>query len=252
MLYRQDEAPPVYEQGTIFWNVVAARYYYSVTGQFVSNSIVREILDASLAGNADAISKLAALVSSNQISPETWLSAFQQQIKMEYLRQYGLGVGGFGRMGASEYGQVGRMLKDQYAFARDFMGDLAGLSEAQIRVRMELYISSARQAYEKGNATALGIPGDGVPFWPGDGSSECGANDACQWRWNPIFDENGVLIYWEGYWDLDPGVSEHCATCLERNSNSPFIIEVASTERVLAYIVDHDQSYVIGKDIARV
>lgn len=225
LIIRQDEDPPIFETGVIFWSASAAQYYNTATGQFVSNAAIREVIEPSIAGNAPAISRLAELVSSGQLSPADWLIQFQQQIKLEYLRQYALGYGGFNQMGSSEYGSIGRMLKDQYGFARNFMNDLGNLSEAQIRARMELYINSARQAYERANAKAQGVPAN-VPFWPGDGSSECGTNDKCRWRWNPILDSNGDLLYFEGYWELDPGVMEHCATCLERNTNSPFIINV--------------------------
>jgi len=81
------------------------------------------------------------------------------------------------------------------------------LHEAQILARSDLYTASARQAFERANMRAHGIPE--LPAQPGDGSTICKTRDRCHWEYEQV--EGG----WNCTWVLDPA-AEHCETCLER------------------------------------
>lgn len=84
---------------------------------------------------------------------------------------------------------------------------------AQVRARSQLYINSARQAYERAKARALGVPD--LPAYPGDGSTVCKSNCACSWRLEPIYDDDDNLIGWNAFWEL--GAADHCPDCIQRS-----------------------------------
>jgi len=75
------------------------------------------------------------------------------------------------------------------------------------------YAGSVKQAYWRGKAGSLPLP-----FYPGDGSSECLGNCYCRWRIDWLDEANGDA---DAYWEL--GASEdHCQTCPSRNAANPY------------------------------
>lgn len=63
-----------------------------------------------------------------------------------------MGVGGQGNLTPREYGILGAELKRQYQYLRGFSKELTtnGMSEAQFRSRLQMYVQNARNAYERG------------------------------------------------------------------------------------------------------
>jgi hypothetical protein len=209
------------------WSQSARRYKDSETGRFMSRDRIQEFVDASLAAGRQVSDVLATMVSDGSITPEAWNNGMRQEIKDEYIRQYILGRGGRDQMDASDWGSVGGSIRDQYKFLEGFLAEIEGeqLSEAQIRARAAMYIESAREAFEKGNAKSVGVPVDQLPAVPGDGSTVCLTNCRCRWDYRPIV-EDGEVIGWNCFWILNPG-AEHCTTCQDRAAEwSPFVIMV--------------------------
>jgi len=85
---------------------------------------------------------------------------------------------------------------------------------AQVKARSQLYLNSARQAYERANARAMGAPD--LPAYPGDGSTICGVSCACGWRLKQVFDDDGNPAGWEAYWEID-SAAENCPDCIQRS-----------------------------------
>lgn len=188
------------------WNEKAARYMW-VNGKsrFLSRAQVMSWVDASLKASAQATSTLAQLAHDKMLAPRDWETAMRREIKDEYIRQYLLGRGGRSQMTQRDWGKVGSMLKEQYGYLSGFAGDIAqgNLSEDQIRARSEMYVNSAREAYESANGVVAKAWGADEESWSVDPSVEnCGDCLAYQAEgWKPL-----------GYFPLPGDGSTQCLT----------------------------------------
>lgn len=197
------------------WNHKTSRYYDTETGRFVSIRTVRKNLEKSLVASKDVTGDLAFLVADGQLSPAEWNRRMRAELKGEYIRQYLLGRGGIEQMKPRDWGSIGGMLREQYAFLDNFTTELGGLSEGQIKMRMAgrheraaMYANSAREAYERafgrsnvdrgateerwvlGNAehcddcvalAAMGwVPIGTIGQYPGGGGTRCLTNCKCR------------------------------------------------------------------------
>ena len=142
------------------------------------------------------------------ISIQQWQLDFRQHLKDIYRNEYLLARGGRAAMTQSDWGKLGAMLKKQYGYMNRFGEDLkAGkLTEGQAKARAEMYFKSARQAYERGRESGLGMPP--LPAHPGDGSTVCLSNCQCHWDIRDTEEE------WLATWTL--GAAEHCPDCVQR------------------------------------
>jgi hypothetical protein len=133
---------------------------------------------------------------------------FKQEVKDLYIAAAWTARGSVEATSQADYGRVGRMLRDQYGFAGDFLGEIrqGNLSLAQVKARAGLYVSSSRQALEAVGAAQEGMPS--LPAMPGDGSSICKAQ--CHCRWDIVKVAGGF----DCTWVVTAG--ESCATCVGR------------------------------------
>ena len=168
------------------WNESSHRYHDAATGRFMARTevlgYVQQSLDSArtapastLQGgvNSSGTDLLSNLVGNGMMNPRDWHEMMREEIKREYIREYMLGRGGRGSMTQADWGSVGGMLADQYRYLKDFakLVSEGKLSEAQIRARSAMYINSAREGFERGQARAFGIPE--LPAYPGDGQTIC-------------------------------------------------------------------------------
>lgn len=208
------------------WLDSARRYYNDDTKRFMSRQDALGRVEASLNNGRNQVDTLADFVANGQIDPNDWRSQMQMQIKDEYIRQYMFGRGGRNRMTPSDWGSIGGMLAEQSPFLNAFTAEIeAGLlSEGQISTRAQMYINSAREAYERGKSISYGIAYGALPAYPGDGSTVCLTNDQCSWTIVQIQDENGSITGWECYWTLSPDAA-HCTTCVTNATQwNPYIL----------------------------
>lgn len=136
--------------------------YRSDRGRFVSRLQARAYIDRSISASKNVVGDLAGLAGKGEISPGDFRERMKAEIKGEYIRQYLLGRGGLGSMTPADWGSLGGMLKSQYTpYLQGFYDDLrkGDLSEAEIARRAQMYISSARQAYERGHLKTMGANG---------------------------------------------------------------------------------------------
>ena len=222
------------------------RYRDTDTGRFLSLEAVREFVDQSLAGSRDAVGDIAQLVADGRLSVGDWQNRMRQEIKEEYIRQYLLGRGGRNVMGAADWGSVGGMLADQFRYLRGFAEDVetGDLSAGRIAGRSKMYVNSAREAFERGNARAQGIPNGALPAFPGDGTTICLTSCRCFWEIVPVADG------WNAYWRTTP--AEHCQTCLDRSSAwNPYHVPLEGRVQLpkrRKYAPDHKWKHVGGCD----
>ncbi|MEO8608901.1 MAG: hypothetical protein ABI690_13500 [Chloroflexota bacterium] len=183
------------------------RYRDTETGRFVPRATVVRYSELSIIAGSDAAADLAALVSSGQISPADWEQLLRQEIKATFIQEAIVGRGGRASMTPSDWGTVGRALRDQYAYLDGFRQDIEDglLSEAQIRARSHLYFLASKAAFERGQAAAWGIDLPGYPTV----DTICQTGDKCYWNIRRI-DDRTVLASWVRT------AAESCATCLQR------------------------------------
>lgn len=193
------------------WEDETRRYRDQTTGRYMARSQVMSYVEESLAASGDASGALGTLAGEGRLSPADFARLGREEIKQEYLRQYMLGRGGRAAMMPSDWGTVGQQIKGQYAYFKTFAEEVASgkLSPEQISARMKMYSASARQAYETAhekNAKALGMDEErwllgavmtehcedceaymaegwqplGTFPEPGDGSTQCLTNCACE------------------------------------------------------------------------
>lgn len=87
------------------------------------------------------------------------------------------------------------------------------LHEAQIAARSKMYFNSAREAYERGKARALGAPT--MPAYPGDGSTACLTNCRCMWDYQQGTKDGQPV--WNCYWNIQGPDDANCVDCLDRH-----------------------------------
>lgn len=184
------------------------QYRNSVTKRWVSHDEVLEYVDTIITGGAIQGDQAASLYLSGQLSAADFGVAFKQELKYSWLQQGILGKGGRDQMDFSDWGYIGRQLRDEYELIDGFVVTLDNLSEAQIRARAANYFRASRAAFERGYVRSFGIPD--LPAYPADGSSICMNGDGCRWI---IIEREGAGNF-DCYWTL--GATEHCPTCIDR------------------------------------
>jgi len=175
------------ERPTYYWDAAVARFR-SGSGRFVSAATVRRLSRKMEQAGFVEVASLASRVHGGSISVPTWDAAMREQIKREYLRQYMLGRGGRSAMSFADWGRCGQMLRTQYrTYLSRFGADIAAgkLSEAQIAARAQMYVESAKQAYERGRLEANRVAGYDLCHWQPEYGVEncpdCLAFDAMGW-----------------------------------------------------------------------
>jgi hypothetical protein len=192
------------------WDDRSKRYRDTSTGRFLSHRKALELRDAYIDTKKAEAAKLARQLANGDIRLGRWQMDMMGLSKKTYQNEYGLAVGGRYNMTPADNGWIGSQMKQQYRYLDKFAADIRSenLSEKQIATRAQMYVDSARQAFERGHATNLGLPK--LPQYPGDGATVCLTNCQCHWD---IQDEGD---HWACTWTL--GQAEHCPDCVDNST----------------------------------
>lgn len=191
------------------YDAASRRYRNEATGRYLSPSQVRGYGERFMDLQRLAVRGLAEGLQAGTLTVSEWESHMTAQVRAAHLDQALLGRGGREMMTLSDWGRVGAAIGQQNAYLRGFVAEVAkgNLSGPQIGARALLYIGASRASYERGHAAAHGAE---LPAHPGDGSTPCGANCRCEWR----FEETpGGLT---ATWVLGGVETEHCEECPQR------------------------------------
>lgn len=213
-----EESPWTYDQRS-------RRYRHTETGRFIGQRQMVDLRDQFVAAKRDTGTNLAQQLGRGDITIQQWELEMRRNVKTAFVDEYVLGKGGRNAMTQSDWGTVGRMVKDQYQFAHQFARDIADgkLSQAQIEARSRLYFESATQAYERGRVASYGAPT--LPAYPGDSSTRCRANCKCNWSIEETETE------WRCTWQLTPS-AENCPDCQENARRwSPLVLSKSGRSR---------------------
>lgn len=128
------------------WDKKAGQYRYTDTKRFVSREAFLSITRRQISYSEKQIADLNNKLVKGEISLRRWQSDFAQNLKSLHIRQAIVTKGGVDRMTDADFLRVGRSLKTEYRYLKDFAKDIkAGkLSEAQIKARSKLYLENSR------------------------------------------------------------------------------------------------------------
>ena len=212
------------------WDRETFRYVDVDTGEPLDPDEVLNALDDSLDYSLAAARQIAVEIDSGDLHPTDAERQFHNELDAAYIRQWMLGKGGKDNMTLSDWFIIGTLLAVQYRFLKRFMNALNNplqvMPVGEINRRLDMYIDSSRQAFERGKALAFGIPQ--LPAYPGDGSTLCLTRCKCHWEIHPVSSPDPRLSGWNCYWRL--GIAEHCETCLRREAAwAPLFVSVDGT-----------------------
>ena len=199
------------------WDDTSKRYRNSKSGQYIGIKSMNGLRDEFIVQQKGITDGFAASLRSGDITLSQWEKSMRKTIKDTYIDMYSMGAGGRNSLSQKDWGKIGSMVKEQYGkdgYLKGFYDSIASgnMSEGQIAARSRMYINSANESMWKGITNDLPTkPGQNypLPFYPGDGSTECMTNCLCQWDIIPT--DNGYDCYWR------LSSAEHCPTCISRS-----------------------------------
>jgi hypothetical protein len=164
------------------WRDKIAQFWNATVGKLVPRWQVNRWVTASIA--AVPVGDWADQLAAGTLDVGTWQDQMRGEIKREILRQYLIGRGGLDNMSPLDYGSCGGMCGDQFRYLDNFAKEIAAgnLTKGQIRRRSEMYINSAREAFERAKERAAAEAGLNEVRWFLDPSPEvehCHGNPGC-------------------------------------------------------------------------
>lgn len=138
-------------KGSVYrWNATANRYV-DAKGRFVSPAVLRAEIDKALASATVRARTLAESLRAGQITLDDWELGMRALSKDVHLYSAAAAKGGWSNLTAEDYGRVGRITRDEYAWIRNFRQQIAdGLPlDGRFLVRTRLYAQAGRETFHK-------------------------------------------------------------------------------------------------------
>lgn len=107
------------------WNEAAAQYVNAKTGRFVSRQVIRDQLDLVMDASSQAMKTISESLRNGDISLAEWQTEMMQQIKTTHLAAGAMQRGGWQQMTQADFGRVGRVVRNEYGFLRNFAEQIA-------------------------------------------------------------------------------------------------------------------------------
>lgn len=188
----------------------------SLAAQKVARSRKLEALEARRRAFLEEAEALHRKLLSGHIGPLIWNVELRDLLQGLHISAYAIGRSGeWSAITPSDWGRhVSSTLRRQYRFLREWatsLGDLSQLTVEGLQRRTKLYAAAARQSFERGLVTEVGIDPSVLPAFPGDGTTECRTNDRCRWAIRILSKARGDF---DASWRF--GRAEHCRTCRAR------------------------------------
>jgi len=184
----------------------------------VSLSEKQEALEARQDIYQNRVRDLNVQLKQGRITTSEWFRRMRGQIRKLHVSAYGIGHSGkFDELDLSDYGRIGNTVQRQYRVLDRWRQqiDTEGLdsfSLPQLNDRAQKYGAAARESFERGYQSEVGMDTSVLPAEPGDGSTECRSRCKCRWAITILDKAAG---HFNATWTL--GQAEHCETCLNRS-----------------------------------
>lgn len=143
------------------WEPQSRRYRSKATGRFISPEAVYTLTQKRIENAKSDLTTLGQLLLDGKINLKTWQQQTAEALKILHTQEYLLGVGGQKAIQKFDYLEIGRELKSQYEYLRNFAIDLTQgkMTPAQFSVRSSMYADAAKISYFRGEKTAAGRSG---------------------------------------------------------------------------------------------
>jgi len=189
------------------------------------------------------VAKLAERLYNGELSIKQWHTEMKQAVKDLHISSLVISKGGErDSITFSEWGRVGRELRDQYGYLRKYA------EQVEQRVHMEamglenaysLKYLQARSGLYSGNANATfwrGVTYNLLPQVPGDGKTACKMNCGCLLRVEAGDTANTLHVYWV----VNPAL-ENCEDCIRLEAEwAPYVLELPASYVEAAVRMDID------------
>lgn len=138
------------------WEAQNRRYRNRQTGRFVSREAVYTLTRKRVDLAKQDLRVLGQLLVEGKINLQAWQVETAETLKVIHTQQYLLGVGGQRAMEKSDYLEIGRELKSQYRYLRNFAIELGEgeMTLAQFMARIEMYADASKVSYFRGEKTS--------------------------------------------------------------------------------------------------
>jgi hypothetical protein len=148
------------------------RYRETETGRLLSVDQQRKLHQKFIDTQKRITDDIATRLSAKSITLQQAQREFRERIKIVYVDEYALGIGGRNMMTPTDFGRLGAMIKTQYNYAQLMFQEIARgeHSERMLQHKFGNYLESGGQAYERGYALSYGYE---LPTYPRDGSQTC-------------------------------------------------------------------------------
>jgi hypothetical protein len=162
--------------------------YRGAGGRLISRAQVRRAIDVAIR-NADNMAKsLADQYRKGEISLGRWEREMRTLIKNTHTLNAAAAKGGFDQLTQSDYGRIGRIVRDEYNHLDGFAGELAAgfqRPDGRMNARAMLYTRSGRQTYEvtqRRVARDAGLTEEKSIIAPADHCQQCLDQAALGWQ----------------------------------------------------------------------
>ena len=138
------------------WSSKTLRYRDNATGKFISRQTANELSRQRIELLKTDLTTISQLLIDNKINLKTWQLETANALKILHSQQYVLGKGGLSQIRKEDYLAIGRELKIQYKYLRNFANDInnGNLTEGQFKARSRMYADAAIVSYHRGAAAA--------------------------------------------------------------------------------------------------
>jgi len=134
------------------WNEATSRYYDVSSGRFVSTQVVMRALEEGLVIAQNDITIATERMIAGTISLPMWQLTMENEIKLINTAAAALARGGWSQMTQADWGWVGRRIRTQYEYLRNFAKQLESgeqVLNGTVLVRAKMYAQAARDTYEE-------------------------------------------------------------------------------------------------------
>lgn len=128
----------------------SAGRFRASSGRFLPTSVVRQYLDRTLDGHAQEISRVSEQLRNREITLGKWEREMRRELKHLHVYSAMLAKGGRMQLSQSDYGRIGRELRDQYEHLRSFADQIASGQQppdGRLLSRAKLYGQSGRVTF---------------------------------------------------------------------------------------------------------
>lgn len=145
----------------IGWNDVAGRYI-GTNGRFVSQQAVSNALQSTIDQQAKTVANLTTQFRNGGVSLAEWRTGMADAVKITHLASSALANGGWSQLTQADYGRVGQLVRQQYAYLDNFAQEIASGKQkldGTLERRAKMYPDGGRKTYESASRAESRIRG---------------------------------------------------------------------------------------------